>query len=49
MFGLLLRPIRAVYTCRCLYEAWQTGRKGKGKLVMLSYGTKFEPLEKVRG
>ena len=32
----------------CLYEAWQTSRKGRGALVMLSYGIEFRPLEKVR-
>ena len=31
----------------CLYEAWHTAKKGKGKLVMLAYGVEFEPLEKV--
>jgi hypothetical protein len=32
---------------RCLYEAWQTSRQGKGRLVILSYGINFEPLKKV--
>lgn len=33
--------------CRCLYEAWQTSRKGKGRLAILTYGIAFDPLEKV--
>ncbi|KAG1668517.1 hypothetical protein FOA52_012111 [Chlamydomonas sp. UWO 241] len=31
----------------CLYEAWQAGRNGPGRLALLSYGTDFESLRKV--
>eukprot|EP00955_Chlamydomonas_euryale_P098219 365127-Chlamydomonas_euryale.AAC.3 len=30
----------------CLYEAWQSGRKGPGSLLLLSYGITFNKLEK---
>ena len=31
----------------CLYEAWQTSIKSKEALVLMTYGIKIEPLEKV--
>ncbi|KAG1655308.1 hypothetical protein FOA52_007965 [Chlamydomonas sp. UWO 241] len=31
----------------CLYEAWQSQRKGRGRLVIMSYDIKLEPLQQV--
>lgn len=46
---MVLDQVGAVLTrIWCLYEAWQTSCKGKGKRIMLTYGVDIDPLRKVR-